>query len=159
MKMYRIASCRLGRVLLVSALMSSTLVKSAVGEALVLHQHGCRDAHLHVLGDGELSSGAAGSSQYGHCKRPKLPSLTAPEDVRILLVVTTGSKFVLTPRSASGDPERPFSPIHGGLLPSTATIVELQEPPTALCLAFRPPAEVGHTSIPGILLRNHALLV
>jgi hypothetical protein len=155
MKMFRLVCCRLGRVLLVSALMSSTLVKSAVGEALVLHQHGVRRAHLHVLGYGDLLSTAAWSSRFGHSPCPKLALQTASQRVRILAIVTTGSIFLSAPRGAGIDETGvvsfqncpPFS------------IAGPQEPPGVDSSAFLCSACSGRTASAVILLRNHTLLI
>jgi len=155
MKMYRIASCRLGRVLLVSALMSSTLVTSAVGEALVLHQHGDRHAHLHVLGCGDFLSTAASSSRFGHSPCPKLALQSAFQAVRILAIVKTGSVFVSMPRTTGIDEAGIVSPQNCPLV----SIAEPQVPPAVDPPAFLCLTRVDRTATAVILLLNHALLL
>jgi hypothetical protein len=155
MKMYRIASCRLGRALLVSALMSSTLVKSAVGEAFVLHQHGASRAHLHIMGYGDLLSTAASSSRFGHSACPKLALSSASQGVLTLAIVTTGSVFVSTPRGAGIDETGLVSPQSFPLF----TIAEPQDPPVDNSPAFLCPAQFCRTASAVILLQNHTLLL
>jgi hypothetical protein len=155
MKMFRLASCRLGRVLLVSALMSSTLVTSAVGEAMVLHQHGARRAHLHVLGRGDLLSTAASSSRFGHSPCSKLALQSASQGVRIFAIVRTGSVFVLTPRSTSIDAASLFSPHNC----PPVSIAGPQEAPTIDSPVLLCCASSGRIPFVVILLQSHNLLI
>jgi len=155
MKVVRHACHRLGRILLVSAMMSSTLAKSAVGEALVLHEHGVLRAHLHVLGFGDLFSNVAKSSWFGHCPSPKPALQSASPRVRILAIVTTGSVFVSTPRSAGNDAAGADSLSSCPLV----SIAGSQGAPTLDSPAFLCPARLGRTACTVILLRNHTLLL
>ncbi len=155
MKVFRLTCCRLARVFLVSALMSSTLVTSAVGEALVLHQHGARHAHLHVLGYGDLLSNAAESSRFGHCSRPEPALRSASQRVRPLAIVTTGSVFVSTPRSTGIDEAGLVSPHHGPPVSMAAS----QGPQAVDSLVLLYPARAIRGASADILLRNHTLLL
>ncbi|MBI3834105.1 MAG: hypothetical protein HY287_07225 [Planctomycetes bacterium] len=150
---------RWGRALSLTALLPILLFRSAAGESLVLHQHGVRGAHLHFLDDCELSSGAAGSPQFGHGESPTPPSLIVLEDVRILLVVSIGSIVVITPQSTSDESNELSVSIDWSPLSVAASIVEFQGYPASLLLALGVPPKVGHAAVSGIVLRNHALLV
>lgn len=155
MKMFRLACCRPGRVLLVSALMSSTLITSAVGEAFVLHRHGVRRAHLHMLGYGDLLTTAASSSRFGHSQCPKLALQSASQGVQTLAIVTTGSVFVSTPSSTGIDETGLVSPQNCPLF----AIAGPQDPPAVNSPASLCPAQFRRTSTAVILLRNHTLLL
>jgi len=154
MKVFRLACCRLGRILLVSALMLSVLVSSAVGETVVLHQHGARRAHLHVLGSGDLLSAAAWSSRFGHIPNPRFALQSAPQRVRILAIVKIGSVFLSTPPGAGMD--------ETGLISSQNcppfSIAGLQDLPAVDTSTYLCPA-VGRTASAVLLQRNHALLI
>jgi len=156
MKVFRLSCCRLGRLLLVSALMSSTLVKSAVGEALVLHQHGDHYAHLHVVGYGDLLANAASSSKFGHCSCHGSSLRSASQRVRILAIVATGSVFVLTPRGtgivAAALVSSENCPLVAIALPQEVPALDI---PTLLG-----PVTLGRTASTNfILLRKHTLLL
>ena len=155
MKVFRSTSRRFDRALLVSALLLSTPVKGAMGVALVLHQHGIRRAHLHVLGYGDLVSAAASSTRFGHSPCPKPSLQSASMGVRILAVVTTGSVFVSTARGAGID-EAGLEFCQNCPLIS---IAEPQAPPGADSLAYLFSACSGRTASAVILLRNHTLLI
>ncbi len=155
MKSFRFTCFKLGRVLLISALMSSSLVTSAVGEALVLHRHGVGRAHLHVLGSGDLLSEAAVSSKFGHCLRSVSALRSASQRVRTLAIVATGSVFVSTPRDAGVD--EAGQPSHRNLPPFS--VAEPQHAATVDLSTFRFPVRMGRTASAIILLRNHTLLL
>lgn len=155
MKAVRLACCRLGRVWLVSALMLP-VVRSMAGEALVLHEHGARRAHLHVLGSGDLLSAAAWSSRFGHCPDPTPTLQSVSQGVRVLAIVATGSAFVSTSRSTSigvaGLASNHSCPLVWITPPQQISAIESP--------AFHHPvARVGRSATAVILLRNHTLLV
>jgi len=155
--MFRSNCCRLSRVLLVSAVISSVVASSAVGEAFVLHQHGARRAHLHVLSSGELLSNAAFSATFGHSGRgesdwqgPGPPGVNA--GVRTLCIIPTGLIATSTPRDQT--PE--------------CSSTSLQDCPLARLLDGEGPAAIHPSSCPIqqsrsasalLLLRNHILLI
>lgn len=155
MKRFRLASCRPGRVLLIASLMFSTLVTSVVGQAMVLHQHGERRAHLHVLGCGDPLSAAAWSSRFGHTKRPQFKLQSASQRVRILAIVTTGSVFLSKPRSTEIDASSLIS--HHNC--SSVLTSELQCPQAFDRPAFFSLSEVDRTASSVIILRTHTLLI
>ncbi len=155
MKFFHATCCRLGRLLLVLALLSTALISGAVGDAIVLHQHGVRRAHLHVLAYGDLRSNAAWSSRFGHGSRPDLALQSCSQGVRILAIVTIGSVFVATPRGAGIDEAGPVSPLNCPLV----AIAEPQEPSSVNFSSILCAACVGRTASAVILLRNHTLLL
>ena len=155
MKVFRSTCCRLGNVLLVSALMSSLLVKSTAGEALVLHQHSVRRAHLHILGSGDLLSSAAWSSRFGHTSYLKPVSQLASQPVQVLAIVAIGSIFVSTAGTSSDDEAR-LGHLHGC---QTVFVASLQETPVIDSPTVLSTAWVGRTTSAVILLRNHAILL
>ncbi len=154
MKVFRSPCSRLGRVLLVSALMPSVLVKSAVGDVLVLHQHGLRRAHLHVLGSGDFLSAAA-SSRFGHSPLTQPLLQSASQNVRVLAVVAIGSVFVFGPHGSGIAEVGLLSLQNGPLVLSTG----LQEAPIINSPQFSLPAQFGRTASAVLLLRNHTLLL
>ena len=155
MKVFRLTCCRLGRLLLVLALFSTALVRNAVGDALILHQHGLRRAHLHILGYGDLRSNAAWSSQFGHRSRsePALPS--ASQGVRILAIIATGSVFISSARGA-GSEGIALVPSQN---PLVLSIAEPQRLPGVDSLSIFCTACFGRTASAVILRRNHTLLI
>ena len=155
MNVFRLTSFRLDRVLLVFALIPSVLVKSTVGEALVLHQQGVGRAHLHFMGSGDVLSAAAGSSRFGHTPNPKLALQSASQHVRILAVVAIGSVFVPTPHGEDTTEAGLFSTQH---CPSFS-MAQPQEPPVVDSPSVFFPTRLGRTASTVLLLRNHILLV
>ena len=155
MKVFRTTYCRPGRALLVSALMFTTLVKSTVGAAMVLHQHGVSRAHLHVLGYADILSKAPFSSRFGHSSRCDSAFQSASQRVRIFTIVTTGSVFVSAPRSTSMDTTGPISP-HNYPPESIASSQEEQAVDFSGILRL---FQFGRDTAAELLLRNHTLLI
>ena len=155
MQVFRSSCCRLGRILLVAALICSVVASSTVGEALVLHQHGVRRAHFHLLGHSDLLSNAAESPTFGHASRPESAVQFAPQRVRTFAIVSTGSVFVSTSRCASIDEARLVSPHSCPLV----SIVRMPEAPAIVSTALRCLVWVGRTASAVLLLRNHTLLI
>lgn len=155
MNILRSICCRSSRVLLISALMSTTLVKSTVGEALVLHQHGASRAHLHVLGYGDVLSNAACSSKFGHSSRPDPAFQSVSKRVRIYTIVTTGSVFVSMSRSTSKDAAG-LNSIHNF---PPVSIAQVQETTTVNVPSYICSIQVGRSTAADVLLLNHALLI
>ncbi|MBI3835449.1 MAG: hypothetical protein HY287_14070 [Planctomycetes bacterium] len=143
-----------GRFLLVSALVSSVLVTSAVGEGLVLHQHGVRAAHLHSLAFGDLQSGAAWSAKFGHPTSSKPTIESEPKNARVLAIVTTCMIFATSPRGTDAVDVHWFSHPTNPIL----VAAEPHQPPMDASFSV-PLASSGETVSAVARLRNHTFLI
>lgn len=146
---------QVGRVFLAWTLMSSTLVTSALGETLVLHQHGNGRAHLHLIGYTDFLSNAAHSSRFGHSGRtnPALP--TSSQHVRILAIIPVVSLFVTEPRSIdSGTTD----PVAAGHCPPLC-FIEPSTNPADGCSSLFLTAGLRPAASDDIVLHNHTLLI
>jgi len=86
-----------GRLSLALALNSSILITNAVGEGLVLHEHGLRRIHLHIVGQYDSLADAAASPRFGHGFDSRLPRASAAEPVHVLAILKIASKFGWAP--------------------------------------------------------------
>lgn len=155
MKNLRVDWRHLGRILLMSALVGSLLVTTAVGEALVLHQHGFRGTHLHLLGWGDLRSHAAWSSRFGHASNPRSSHRSVSQHVRIVAVISIGSVFVPTAEGEYTVPKhQSTSPLCTALLNPPTEKPLVRDSQIAI---FSVPLDQSASAI--LLLRNHALLI
>lgn len=138
------------RLALVGALICTYAIRSAAGDALVLHQHGPRRAHLHVLGYTELLHNAAWSPRSGHLPTPPLVAPCATSGVRILAMVITGPTFApeLNGPEDSLLSQRSAISIEGAFEMSRTTSFGNAD--------LNPHARTASTAI---LLRNHSLLL
>lgn len=100
---------RLGQLLLAMVLSTATFVSSAVGAGLVLHQHGLRGAHLHLLGQTDPLVGAAWSAQFGHASACASPSVSTSEPVKVVAIILTPSKLGWVPGDADDGEVRSVS--------------------------------------------------
>ncbi len=80
-------------MLLAIILCTATFVSSAVGAGLVLHQHGLRGAHLHLLGQADPLVSAAWSAQFGHASAFTPSFFSASEPVKVVAIILTASKL------------------------------------------------------------------
>lgn len=136
-------------------MMPSVLATSAVGEALVLHQHGIRGVHLHLLGNGDLRSNAARSAAFGH-RSQAVPTLQSESrGARILAVIPTGSLFVSGSQGEevvkAGLPVPLDSPV---VLPVGSSTLSAVRSLQNVIVVPR-----GRTASAVILNRNHTLLL
>ena len=143
-----------GKLLCWSLLVAGMLVRSTVGEALVLHQHGRMRAHFHVIGQGDSPKGAAASPVFGHL-RPGASRGVGP-GTRTIAIIKTGLLFVSNGKADATE----------------AALLNARFPvPNPLLADFDPEQIAGvdpvfsfSNSIPKsatttLLLRNHALLI
>ena len=148
------AAClQLGRSSLACVLLLTVLVKSTVGEAVVIHQHGSLWTHLHVLGIGDLLSNAAWSPNFGHGLNPWLNPRAQP--VRTIAIVHTGLVFVSTQGAGGIDAAEREIP-HP--IPQIV-IVGPQEPLSNDLLIQISSIRAAKNSAAMILLQNHTLLL
>lgn len=159
MKKFRLTCRRMGRVLVMSALMVSLLITTVAGEALVLHQHGLRRTHLHLLGWGDLQSNAALSQRFGHVSKAgglsPILAPTASQRVRIVAVVAIGSVFVSTAESDDTAQILQVSFQSG----SNLTISPTEKLPAGQSLFTLLPERLDHSASADFLHRNHTLLI
>lgn len=155
MKEFRSACSRLCRVLLVSALATSTIAASTAGEALVVHRHGHQRVHWHVLASAEVRSNAAWSSRLGHIPNSDPIVQLTSEQVRIIAFVATGSVFVSKRQGAAVAEEGRLAPLDF----TPFLVSELQKLTAIINWLFTFPMRIGRTTTATILLRNHAILI
>lgn len=144
---------RVGRLSLVGATILCLITKSTVGAALVLHQHGSFNVHLHVLGDADLLADAQDSAWFGHSHGRA--SYVPASPVRTIAVIGTGLIFVSENRDGGHDgvPRDNAHPI--------SPIVVTDHHLTLAHEVLTNISSIGAAkmSTAAILLRNHALLV
>ena len=140
--------CRARQILLVGGLLPALLVKSTVGTALVLHQHGVRPTHLHVLGYNNRIADAS-SSGFGHVSPSVLASRSDTRAPRVVAIIATGVVFLPESRLEHAKPDQ-HADSH--VLPIATELA-----PSAIATDLRVPT--GNTASASILLRNHTLLI
>lgn len=146
---------RLGHLLLAMSLCTATFMSSAVGAGLVVHQHGFRGAHLHLLGQADSPVSAAWSSQFGHAAATTTSFVSASEPVKVVAIILTASKLGWAPGG-----------MDDGEVHSVSTTKSLSEDQTsskdqhaAAWPANLQAAWTGHSAPISIVLRSHTLLI
>ena len=146
---------RLGQLLLALILCTATFVSSAVGAGLVLHQHGVRGAHLHLLGQTDSLVSAAWSPQFGHAAASTPSFVSAFEPVKVVAIILTASKLGWAPGGMDDGEVRSVS---------TTKCLSSDQAGSAVQHAAAWPAKLSAAwAGPGapinIVLRSHTLLI
>lgn len=148
------ARCGVSRLLLVVGLLPALLVKSTVATALVLHRHGVRPAHLHVLGYTNRLVDAS-SVRYGHVSRPSVASRSDTGCAQVLAIVTTGLVFLSGPDDSAAERAKPGPSADLHARSTTTGSTHSAMAPVAIPRLLQAPK----TMCASILDRNHALLI
>lgn len=138
-----------------SGLMLSVSATSTVAEGVVLHQHGARRMHLHVVGRGDLAIDLSLPVQFGHGVSSGVVSRSSPQRVRTLLRLATGSVYVNSSSESGSD-------VVGAVAvpsPAAADTAYSLFSPVRAASASSYLIQCARTASSAILLRNHTLLL
>lgn len=141
---------RFARPALFGALICTHALGGVTGDAIVMHEHGLRKAHLHVLGYTEVLYDVASSPRFGHPPTTPFAGPSAFSGVHILAILITGPTFA--PESNEPDDillgqDFAISKVGAVDMPRTTSFVHAN------------PSPQPRTASTAILLRNHTLLL
>lgn len=147
----RIDSSRLARLVLTTALVLTTVARGSTGEALVLHRHGVRRAHLHVLSYLDLSQNVGFLRLPRGAQEPGEAS-PAVSGIEVLAVIMTGGAALAVDQCGGETAVFPYDPAcldvaDSGCIATGLGLLSFERFPTV------------HTASASILLRNHSLLL